>query len=363
MFIDKHTPSFISGAELDAYLAKGWYRMGQDIFTCYLLHFNRQVYSSLWLRLPLKGYEFRSGIRKILRRNGRKFQIFYRPATIDIEKELLYQKYRKDFKGDLPPSLKEALMDGGKTNIYNTYETAVYDGRRLMAFSFFDLGENSLASIKGVYDPDYSAYSLGFYTMLLEIEYGLQNNFEYFYPGYFVPGYSRFDYKLRIGKPEEVEFYDSGTMRWLPMKSFRIEDAPVRVLGRKLSTAARKLTAAGINCEILFDSLSYSNEPLVSEDFPGEEPFYGGPLYLDLLGDETKYFEEDIVIYYNLKNRRFYLAYREETSIEELIAMGASHSFYKQTLLLESADLNKITACALRIPDVLAVLKSGNTFK
>ena len=30
-------------------------------------------------------------------------------------------------------------------------------------------------------------------------------NIDYYYPGYVVPGYHRFDYKLKIG---EVEFYD-----------------------------------------------------------------------------------------------------------------------------------------------------------
>ena len=39
-------------------------------------------------------------------------------------------------------------------------------------------------------------YSLGFYTMLLEIDFGIKSGAEYYYPGYVVPNYFKFDYKL-----------------------------------------------------------------------------------------------------------------------------------------------------------------------
>ena len=44
MFTEKHVPDSITGEELDDYLDRGWYRMGQSIFTCHFLFFNDSLY-------------------------------------------------------------------------------------------------------------------------------------------------------------------------------------------------------------------------------------------------------------------------------------------------------------------------------
>ena len=43
------------------------------------------------------------------------------------------------------------------------------NNNKLVAFSVFDKGADSIQSIKGVYDYDYSEHSLGIYSMILEI--------------------------------------------------------------------------------------------------------------------------------------------------------------------------------------------------
>lgn len=232
MFAEKHYPDIIRPEELDAYLSEGWYRMGQTIFTTHFLCFGEVFYSAIWVRLPLRDYRFRKSLRKIVRRNDRKFETFFRKAFLDPEKEHLYQKYRSSFSGLLAPSLRESLLDGEEFNLYNTYEVAVYLDNKLVAASFFDLGRQSVASIMGIYDPEYSKYSLGFYTMLKEIAFAQDNNFEYYYPGYVVPGYSRFDYKLRIGP---VEYYDLSSGQWRPYNSMRETDIPLKKMEHHLS--------------------------------------------------------------------------------------------------------------------------------
>lgn len=225
MFAEKHYPDVIRPDELDAYLAEGWYRMGQTIFTTHFLCFGEVFYSAIWVRLPLRNYRFRKSLRKVIRRNDREFQTFFRKAFLDPEKERLYQKYRSSFSGLLAPSLRESLLDGEDFNLYNTYEVAVYHGNKLVAASFFDLGRNSVASIMGIYDPDYGKYSLGFFTMLMEISFAQDNNFEYYYPGYVVPGYARFDYKLRIGP---VEYYNLSSRQWHPYELMENKDIPLK---------------------------------------------------------------------------------------------------------------------------------------
>ncbi len=256
MFGEKRYPESLSPEELDAYLANGWYRMGQSIFTTHFLCFRDQFYSAIWVRLSLKNYTFSKSLRKLIRRNYEAFEIRFQPAEITEEKEALYQKYKKDFPGQLAPTLEDSLHEGFEGNVFNTYETLVYDGDKLVAFSFFDLGDKSAASILGVYDYDYSKYSLGLFTVLLEIIFCMNNDFELFYPGYVVPGNSRFDYKLRIG---DVDYFDLNTRNWKDYKQLREEDIPLFKMEEKLKKLQKLFSEHGLNANYYFYPLFEAN--------------------------------------------------------------------------------------------------------
>ncbi len=249
MFTEKRHPQYLSRATLDDYLANGWYRMGQGIFTCHFLCFGERIYSAIWLRLSLKDNSFRKSLRKLFKRN-QQFRTIIRPAKLDKQKEALYQRYRwYCFKGNISTSLRESLLDGGTANIYNTYECCVYDGDKLIAASFFDLGKNSIASILGMYDPEYANYSLGFYTMLVEIKYGQSKNFDYYYPGYIVPGYKRFDYKLRVG---DVDYYNVATGKWEPFQKLKEEGSPLERMTEKLKAMGQRLEHYGVSSQLYY---------------------------------------------------------------------------------------------------------------
>ncbi|HMQ48577.1 MAG TPA: arginine-tRNA-protein transferase [Saprospiraceae bacterium] len=234
MFAEKRYPEKLDADELDEYLSKGWYRMGQSIFTTHFLCFGHTFFSALWIRLPLDKHASSKRHRKLMRRNSR-LEISYSPFNHqqpDKEQENLYQRYRKQFPGLLAPSLRDALYDGDEKNIFNTWQCIIKDGGKLVALSYFDLGQQSIASIMGIYDPAYKNDSLGFYTMLMEIEFGRSNGFQYYYPGYIVPGYPRFDYKMRIGK---VESYLLRNDDWAPFPSqVKSEDVPMLKMDRHL---------------------------------------------------------------------------------------------------------------------------------
>jgi arginine-tRNA-protein transferase len=226
--------------------------------------------------LPLEGYQFRKRLRKLMNRNELMFRTCVRPARLDEEKEALFQVYKENFKGLLSPSLKVSLQDNYDYNIFSTYEIAVYHGERLAAFSFFDLGKDSLASIKGVYHPDFEPFSLGYFTMLHEIKYGQELGFKYYYPGYIVPGFPRFDYKTRIGKEEEVEYFDLKTHAWLPLSSFTDDCNPVHYLSQKLVQAGWALSQHNIACQVLFYPAYEAN--IFGY---GDERFLESPLFLN----------------------------------------------------------------------------------
>lgn len=243
MIAEKHYPDEIKGSELDAYLAKGWYRMGQSVFTTHFLNFGKDFYSAIWIRQPLTAYHFSKSLRKILRRNKEQFTIKIEPYQLTDEKEILYQEYKQSFDGVIASTLRESLQDNHDFNIFESYETLVYDGEELIAFSIFDLGSNSSTSILGVYDTNYNKYSLGLFTMLLEIEFSIQNGLDYFYPGYFVPGNSRFDYKLRIG---EVEYYDLYSKKWYNINRLEEGNIPLTKMLDKMNRLKASLVQKGM---------------------------------------------------------------------------------------------------------------------
>lgn len=244
MFAQIHSPNFLEPFELDAYLAKGWFRMGQDIFTCNVLHFKRVFYSAIWLRIPLANYQNDKAFQRLLKLNAH-FQVRIQPAEITPEKEALYDKYKTGISFSTADSLVDLLLNNQKEpSIFDTYEVCVYDDEKLIATGFFDLGEKSAAGIVSFYDPEYKKHSLGKYLIYKKVDYCKGKGLEYFYPGYFAPNYPMFDYKLEIGK-SVLEFYDIYTCTWQSMASFADYPIPVYEQAHKLTEMEFGLQFAG----------------------------------------------------------------------------------------------------------------------
>ncbi len=242
-YADKSTPFTLSPESLDWHLGNGWYRMGSTIFTTHFLFFQNRPYSAIWIRVGLEGFRFSKSQRKLMRKNAQLFDIRVGPRSIDEEREILYQKYAGDFDGRLSPTIADSLEDYDNEVVFNTWETTVREkvSGQLVACSYFDLGSESAASILGIFDPNLRNFSLGYYTMLLEMEYCMERGFKHYYPGYVVPGYRRFDYKLRLG---EAEYYDVRTEGWLPYRDFSAErEAPVEAQVAALSAFVEAYTS------------------------------------------------------------------------------------------------------------------------
>ncbi|MEL6274836.1 MAG: arginine-tRNA-protein transferase, partial [Bacteroidota bacterium] len=147
-YVEKLHPFSLSPESLDWYLSRGWYRMGSNIFTTHFLCFQQQLYSAIWIRLDLAGFEFSKSQRKLLRKNAQLFTHRVGFRHITQEKELLYHQYATNFNGRLSPTLRDSLEDYDETPVFNTYETTIRDlqTNALVGASYFDLGSHSAAS-------------------------------------------------------------------------------------------------------------------------------------------------------------------------------------------------------------------------
>jgi arginyl-tRNA--protein-N-Asp/Glu arginylyltransferase len=275
MFTEKHHLNYLSPKDLDQYLERGWFRMVQTVFTCQFLFFEGAIFSTIWIRRNLKNLAFTKSQRKLIQRNKNQFSFEFGPLNIDRNKETLFHKYRKSFKGSTYLSLSSSLFEPFELAkvLFNSYECRVYDGDKLIALSIFDLGNKSLASIIGIYDPDYKAHSLGLFTMFLEMEFGKSQGFEFYYPGYIIPPNTRFNYKLRIG---EAEFLDQHSKQWLPIGELDPQKLAHLEMNEALKNANKILSKINIESKLLIYppyegtifglwSLDYLEYPIILE--------------------------------------------------------------------------------------------------
>lgn len=204
----------IRGDALDFYLAQGYYRMQQELFTCHFVPFDGRLYTAHWLRLALDRIVWGPEQRRLLRRNAR-FSATVRPFRLTDEYEDLYARYHAAITFDAAPTI-EAVLLGGKTHsVFNTYVIELRDGDRLIAAGVFDRGGRTLAGILNFYDPAYRKHSLGKYLLLLKTDHARRLGLEYYYPGYLVQGYPKFDYKL-FACLAATEVFDNITSLWHP---------------------------------------------------------------------------------------------------------------------------------------------------
>lgn len=236
-------PEVLQPTELDAFLAAGWFRMRQAVFTCRFVLESGDLHTALWIRVPLAGYRFKKSLRRVLNRNDRLYEVSFGPLVLDEEKEELYQRYREAFHGDLAPVLSAALYDEDGTDIFDTWQTEVRLDGKLVAFSIFDQGGTAIESIMGVWDPTLRRHGLGLYTMLLEVRYARDAGFDLFYPGYVAPGCSAFDYKLRL---DGVEYLDPDGGGWRGIAGLEPEALPSTRYRKAFDAVESELLALGV---------------------------------------------------------------------------------------------------------------------
>ena len=157
---------------MDQALAAGYFRNGAEYCSIHARYIGHRLASCVNLRLPIAGFAFKKRHRKLLKNNSLRFRIEVRPFVHNEEKEALWQRYKTTVhEWGQVSQLEYHLLRGNPASGYRMHDLCVYDQGKLVAFSVFDQGISSLASLEAAYDPDYASYSLGFYTMLLEIQY------------------------------------------------------------------------------------------------------------------------------------------------------------------------------------------------
>ena len=233
---------------LDSYLEQGFFRNGYLLALTPLICMQGDVYVTVPVRARLRGHRHGRTHARLLRRNAERFEVKIARPEIDEEREELYRITSARFGGFRMAMLADFLDVGPIEDFFDTWEVTVRERGRLVAASYFDCGERSVASLLGLYDRTYARESLGIYTMLLEMEYARERGMAHYYPGYVLQGHDWFDYKLRLGQMQ----YLAGSGRWQPISRLSRTSRLRERLYRRVRALERALAERDVACKRRF---------------------------------------------------------------------------------------------------------------
>ena len=316
VLVQTHFPRKLAPRRYDQYLASGWFRGSVMLYKVDLLCIESGIYGVVNIRTNLDRFALKKSQRKRMARCDRHFTVSIGTAKPDAEKEALYSLHKHRFKGFIHPTLNEYLTSGFHRTVFDTREVCVYDGDRLVAVSYFDMGERSMASLIGLQHPDYKRFGLGIYTMLKEIELGRSAGFKWYYPGYVLDLPSDFDYKLELA---EFEYY-TPTKRWGAYRRFDPSETTGARVRASMERLRSGLEALGIDCQERFYpyfSLGYMA--------PWQLEFLTLPHFLELA---------------EVEGRRLIVGYEPVQHEFRLLDVGPTEDFNHLVRMDHSAGLN-----------------------
>ena len=268
---------------MDELLALGYFRSGKNMFYCPVTFLDGEANTTIRTRLNLSNHKFSKSVRKLLRQNNQKFSYEFVEYSPELAVEELYQIYKSEcFKGDLSGELDDWLTGSENKEIFESKICKIYDGDHLVAASFIDVGQDSIASIMGIYHPAYKKYSLGVYSMLLEVEYAKVEGKSFYYAGYILSNSSRFEYKKKVGP---LEFIRINAKDWIPLEEIEEKDYIVEHTLDKLEDLQEYLWSFMIESEVYaYPLYSWNSYPLDADLL--EQYFF---LRIEIPGMETMF--------------------------------------------------------------------------
>lgn len=191
--------------QMDLLWANGWRHFGTHFFRYSLAEHRGRVCSVIPLRVDLQNFTPSRSQKRALARN-RDLTFLIRDAFIDDAKHELFFRHRERFEDNVPDSLYTFLSHQPASVPCRNQELCVYEGDRLLAASFLDLGQTATSAVYAIFAPEEHKRSLGIYTMLRAIEYSRELGCRHYYPGYAYREPSVYDYKKNFTGLEYLDW-------------------------------------------------------------------------------------------------------------------------------------------------------------
>ncbi len=199
-------------AVFDGYMSDGWRLLGYSIIRHNFAVCRSQLCGTIPLRIRLKDFKCSKSQRQLLRRNSG-LSVSYGPIKLTPEHDALFQIHSEQRFTERRPDLLATFIgsQAHQEPVTGTSFSVRMDDGKTGAYSFMHIGEKTVSGTYCFFHPDYARYSLGTFTLLLEILKAQELGMEFYYPGYCYDVPSQFDYKLNFNA---LEAYQWKTGEW-----------------------------------------------------------------------------------------------------------------------------------------------------
>lgn len=209
-----------SRALVSKLVERGWRRFG-----CYFFHpICAGCSACKSLRIDAQNFTLFRSQKRVMKKN-RDTLIHIRTPGMTQEHLDLYNRFHKhksetvgwNYTPINPQLYYENFVDGahdfGKEVLY-------FRDDRLVGVDLIDITEDGISSIYFYYDPDYSPFSLGTYSLLMQIELAKRMDLRWIYLGYWVDGCRSFAYKMNYRPLEILDGFPPLEERavWIPLQ-------------------------------------------------------------------------------------------------------------------------------------------------
>lgn len=195
----------VSPEEMDMLWAEGWRHFGVYFFRYSTVDHDGARCHVTPLRIDLEAFVLSRSQKRILK-NNEDLRVVIRDAVIDRESEALFDRHRKRFRDNVPDSLRDFMSDMPASVPCPNQEICAFDGDRLLAISFLDVGASATSAVYAAFEPEEAKRSLGIFTMLCAIAHTRTLGYRYYYPGYAYREPSLYDYKKRFSGLEYLDW-------------------------------------------------------------------------------------------------------------------------------------------------------------
>jgi arginine-tRNA-protein transferase len=193
----------VSAHELEYFLGRGWRKFGHYFFrpAC------PDCRACTPLRVSVDKFQPSRSQKRVLR-VGKDVRVSFGPIHYSAELFDLHQVHSQERFGE------EGSFENFAANLHSPPCPALLaryelDGQ-LVAAGYLDHSAEAFSSVYFVFDPRFSALSLGILGALREIEHARNLDLKYYYLGYMVPGCAKMIYKGRF-YPHELYSWTTGS--------------------------------------------------------------------------------------------------------------------------------------------------------
>src|SRR5262249_2563619 len=141
--------------QMDFLWARGWRHFGNYFFRYSSSHHWGGVRTVMPLRVDLVKFASSRSQKRVTARN-RGLRTVVRDTFVDAVKEILFYRHCKRFRENIPDSIFDFLSDEPAVLPCRNREICVYDGDRMIAASFLDIGDSATSAVYAMFEPSES---------------------------------------------------------------------------------------------------------------------------------------------------------------------------------------------------------------